>query len=156
MATRPETSWRPGGAGGDRQMNLPSQPARPRPPTIGADNAMPRRRPEDPGRCDAATFNFKAPGPSRTLAATGRCWQRRRLPRGFSLVELLVYMTVLVVILGVGYSALYHCLDQTAALSRSTDDIANALHAGEDWRADLRNATGLIQVRNLPQEQILQ
>jgi hypothetical protein len=74
--------------------------------------------------------------------------------RGISLIEMLVYMSVLIVIMGVGYAALYRCMDNSAALQYITDDIANALHAGEDWRADVRAAGGKIQIENLPHEQI--
>ena len=81
--------------------------------------------------------------------------RRLRHLRGISLVEMIVYMAVLVVLIGVGYSALYRSLDNAAALRHSTDDIANALHAGEDWRADLRAAGGKIQIENLTDEQIL-
>ena len=75
--------------------------------------------------------------------------------QGISLVEMLVYMSVLIVIVGVGYTALYRCLDNSNALRRSADDIANALHTGEDWRADVRAADGKIQLESLPDEQIL-
>lgn len=75
--------------------------------------------------------------------------------RGISLIEMLVYMGVLFVIIGVGYSALYRCMDNSTALRHSADDIANALHAGEDWRADLRAASGNIQIENLPDEQVI-
>jgi hypothetical protein len=78
-----------------------------------------------------------------------------RSTRGISLIEMLVYMGMLVVITGVGFSALYHCLDNSTALRRSADDISNALHTGEDWRADLRAASGKIQIENLPDEQII-
>jgi Tfp pilus assembly protein FimT len=78
-----------------------------------------------------------------------------RSRQGISLIEMLVYMSVLVVILGVGYSALYRCLDHSNALRRSADDIANALHAGEDWRADIRVAGGRIQLETLPDGQII-
>lgn len=80
---------------------------------------------------------------------------RSRFRQGISLIEMLVYMSVLVVILGVGYSALYRCLDHSRALRRSADDIANALHAGEDWRIDVRAASGNIQLENMRDEQIV-
>ena len=60
--------------------------------------------------------------------------------RGMALIELLVYMGVLLVLMGVGYAAFYRCLDNSTALRQSADDIVNALHAGEDWRGDVRTA----------------
>ncbi len=68
---------------------------------------------------------------------------------------MLVYMSVLIVIIGVGYTALYRCMDNSNALRRSADDIANALHAGEDWRADVRAAGVKVEVETTPDEQIL-
>jgi len=79
----------------------------------------------------------------------------RRTSLGISLIEMLVYMSVLLVILGVGYAALYHSMSFSTALRRSSDDIVNALRAGENWRADLRAATGPIQVEATPDEQII-
>lgn len=74
--------------------------------------------------------------------------------RGMALIELLVYMSVLLVLLGVGYAAFYRCLDNSTALRQSADDIVNALHAGEDWRGDVRNAAR-ISLDRTPSEQIL-
>ena len=97
------------------------------------------------GRQDAALYGRPGGPPPHCKPAL----------RGLSLIEMLVYMGVLFVIIGVGYSALYRCMDNSTALRHSADDIANALHAGEDWRADLRAAAGNIQIENLPDEQIL-
>lgn len=74
---------------------------------------------------------------------------------GFTLVEMLVYISVLLVIVGVGFSALYRCMDTSRALSRNTSDIADALHAGEDWRADVRAAVAPIQMQTNADEWIL-
>jgi len=66
---------------------------------------------------------------------------------GWLLIESLVYMSVLTVILGLGLGAFYVCWDYSKALHYATDDINAALHAGERWRADIRNATGKITVK---------
>lgn len=79
----------------------------------------------------------------------------RKTKSGISLIEMLVYMSVLLVIMGVGYAALYNCMDYSTALRGSSDDIVNALHAGENWRADLRASTGQIQLQTTPDEQII-
>ena len=65
---------------------------------------------------------------------------------GYLLIECLVYLSVIVVILGLGLGAFYTCWDYSKALHYATDDINAALHAGERWRADIRNATGKITV----------
>ncbi len=69
---------------------------------------------------------------------------RGRAPAGYLLIECLVYMSVIVVILGLGLGAFYLCWDRSKALYYATDDINGALHAGERWRADIRSATGKI------------
>ncbi|HKI68612.1 MAG TPA: hypothetical protein VKA67_03425, partial [Verrucomicrobiae bacterium] len=50
--------------------------------------------------------------------------------------------------LGMGTAAFYVLWDNSAALISSTDDIASALRAGEQWREDVRNATGIITVKS--------
>jgi hypothetical protein len=69
-----------------------------------------------------------------------------RARAGYLLIECLVYLSVIVVILGLGLGAFYVCWDYSKALHYATDDINAALHAGERWRADIRNATGKITV----------
>ena len=59
----------------------------------------------------------------------------------YSLIEMLVYISILAVLLGVSYAALYRCMDNSTALRRSSEDIASAIHAGEQWRSDVRAAT---------------
>ena len=71
---------------------------------------------------------------------------RARAQAGYLLIECLVYLSVIVVILGLGTGAFYVCWDHSKALHFATDDINAALHAGERWRADIRNATGKITV----------
>ena len=61
--------------------------------------------------------------------------------RAYFLIEVLVYIGVIVALLGVGYSAMYRCIDSSIALRRNADDIARALHTGERWRADVRSAS---------------
>ena len=65
---------------------------------------------------------------------------------GYLLIECLVYLSVIVVVLGLATGAFYVCWDHSKALHQATDDINAALHAGERWRADIRKATGKITV----------
>jgi hypothetical protein len=62
------------------------------------------------------------------------------------LIECLFYMAMLMVVLGVATKAFYNCWDNSRALRRNADDIVRALHAGDQWRADVRAATGPIQL----------
>jgi len=73
-----------------------------------------------------------------------------RIRAGYLLIECLVYMSVIVVVLGLGTGAFYVSWDHSKALHYATDDITAALHAGERWRADLRSATGNITVETGP------
>lgn len=61
--------------------------------------------------------------------------------RGYLLIEAMIYIAVLSALLGVGYSAMYRCIDGSIALRRNAEEITSALHAGERWRADVRSAT---------------
>jgi hypothetical protein len=59
---------------------------------------------------------------------------------GYMLTEALVYIGLVFVLLGIGYTAMYRCIDSSVALRRNADDILGAVHAGEQWRADIRLA----------------
>jgi len=59
---------------------------------------------------------------------------------GYMLTEALVYIGLVFVLLGIGYVAMYRCIDSSVALRRNADDILGAVHAGEQWRADIRLA----------------
>lgn len=74
---------------------------------------------------------------------------------GYLLIECLVYISVLLILLNVGYSAFYRCIENSVALRRNADDIVNALNAGERWRTDLRTANGTIRFEVLAEKRIL-
>ncbi len=74
-----------------------------------------------------------------------------RVRSGYLLIEWLVYLGVITVILGLALGAFYRCWDYSKALHYATDDINTALHAGERWRADIRNATGRIILETTPE-----
>lgn len=67
--------------------------------------------------------------------------RRRARRRGITLIECLVYIGALATVFGLGTAAFYHCSESSAALRRNADDIAQVLHVGELWRADVRAAT---------------
>ena len=88
--------------------------------------------------------------------------QQRRAPvppragnGAYLLAELLVYMTVLLIIVAVGYAAMFRCWDASAALRRNTRDISSAVQAGERWRDDVRGATGQIRLETNSLDQVL-
>ena len=68
-----------------------------------------------------------------------------RSQRGYLLVEALVYIGLVFVVLGVGYAAMYKCIDNSMVLRRNADDILSAVHSGEVWRRDVRSARGPIR-----------
>jgi len=70
---------------------------------------------------------------------------RRQNESGVTLIECLVYISLVFVILGMATAAFYRCFDNMKALRRNTDDITQALQVGELWRADIRAATRPIQ-----------
>jgi len=74
---------------------------------------------------------------------------------GYLLMEMLVYISVVFIVLGVGYAALYKCMDNSAALRRGAADIAAALSAGERWRADLRGTTATPMLEATSEETVL-
>ncbi|MBI3881795.1 MAG: hypothetical protein HY301_17240 [Verrucomicrobia bacterium] len=53
----------------------------------------------------------------------------------------MIYVAVLALVLAVAGAVFYHGLGQSTNLRRNAEDIAGALHAGEQWRADLRRAS---------------
>jgi prepilin-type N-terminal cleavage/methylation domain-containing protein len=77
----------------------------------------------------------------------------RRGLRGFTLIECLVYISVMTVILAIGLAAFYRCWDDNKAITRNSNDIVRTLKAGEAWRADVRGATGPISVVTTNSEQ---
>ncbi|MGH7953463.1 MAG: hypothetical protein ACREFE_16330 [Limisphaerales bacterium] len=74
---------------------------------------------------------------------------------GVFLIECLVYIAVFAIIFGVGTAAFYLLWDKSEAIRYMTDDISGALRAGEQWRADVRSATGKIEIENLSKGELL-
>lgn len=65
----------------------------------------------------------------------------RHHSNAYSLIEMLVYISILFVVFALGYSALYHSRQNSIDLKRNADDITRTLDAGERWRADIRAST---------------
>lgn len=94
--------------------------------------------------------------PTRKLSPASRegTGKLRSAQRAYYLIEALVYIVVSFIVIGAAFVAFYQCLENSLALRRSADDVANALHAGERWRADVRAVSGQIRTRGTGAERI--
>lgn len=96
-------------------------------------------------------FNF----PTRRIISPPCSLRRPTHHHAFTLIETLVYMSMLFIILGLGYAAMYRSMDASAGLRRDASDITQALDAGERWRQDVRDATQPIRLEHGDNQQIL-
>jgi len=108
-----------------------------RAPNFITDHAFSRKR-WSPG-----TSSVGANPPSATKAPEG---SQSRYCAAYFLVECLVYIAMLAIILVVVMRGFSHCFDNYRAVRRNSDDIIRVLHVGEQWRADIRAATGSAQL----------
>jgi len=83
-------------------------------------------------------------------------FQTKRGPSaGYLLTEALVYISVVFVILGIGYAAMYRSIRYSLELRRSAEDIAKALNIGEQWRNDIRAASVRIDWEQVEGERVM-
>ena len=75
--------------------------------------------------------------------------------RGVMLLECVTYIGIFALLFGFVTAAFYECWDSSAAFRRTGDDVVLSLHAGEHWRADVRAATGPIQVSEGNEGQVM-
>ena len=80
---------------------------------------------------------------------------RQRASAGYLLTEALVYISVVVVILGIGYAAMYRSIRYSLNLRRSAEDISKALNVGERWRDDIRAANIRIDWEQIDGERVM-
>src|SRR5262245_47461920 len=92
--------------------------------------------------------------PRRSCDSGGTRQMKRNSAAGFTLIELLAYIGVLVILFGAGYTFMFRCMNDSISLRRATEDIADVLQVGENWRADVRAASS-VQLENAPNEHIL-
>lgn len=78
-----------------------------------------------------------------------------RPQEAFTLIETLVYMSMLVILITLGYAAMYKSMDASTGLRRNASDITQALDAGERWREDVRPATQPLRVEQTNDETLL-
>jgi len=62
------------------------------------------------------------------------------------LVECITYFAVFLILSATAMGSFYLCWDHSKALISASDDISAALTAGERWRADVRAASGTINI----------
>ena len=74
---------------------------------------------------------------------------------GIMLFECLVYIALLFVVTGIAFAAFYSCWENSIRLRNNADDITHTLTVGEQWREDIRRATGPITLENQPDGQRL-
>jgi len=79
----------------------------------------------------------------------------RRWFRGITLVECLVYISSLAVVTGLAFGVFYRAMDFWRDMRRFGDQTIRALQCGERWRADVRAATGPIELERKDGGQIL-
>ena len=73
----------------------------------------------------------------------------------FTLIECVVYCSVLFMVVGLAFMTYYRVEQNNRRLRQNADDILRVLRAGEQWREDIRHATGLIQTAASTAEQEL-
>ncbi len=73
----------------------------------------------------------------------------------FTLIETLVYMSMLILVIALGYAAMYKSMDASTGLRRNAADITQALDAGERWREDVRNAAKPLRVEKISNDETL-
>ena len=76
----------------------------------------------------------------RRVGYLSQRYRDRHDQSGYFLIELLIYLGVLVIVMGVAFGAFYRCLDSSRNLARNAEDVIQAVRAGELWRADIRLA----------------
>lgn len=65
---------------------------------------------------------------------------------GIVLIECMVYIAAFAVVLTLAFASLHRTWLTSKALRRNAGDITAALHAGEQWRTDIRQAVAPIEI----------
>jgi len=65
--------------------------------------------------------------------------------RGALILEVIAYLAIFVVVLGMATDAFYQSWSASGALRRDAEQISQSMQAGERWRADVRGASGEIE-----------
>jgi hypothetical protein len=70
----------------------------------------------------------------------------RRRQAGIVLIDCMVYIATFFVVVTLAFGALHRAWNAHRSIKRSAEDIAAAVRAGEQWRADLRGASGPLEL----------
>jgi hypothetical protein len=76
--------------------------------------------------------------------------------KGYMLLECMAYISVVFVVLGVGYLAFYKSMRNAADLRRTAQELMGSVNVGELWRADLRMPGAKAQLDQHDETQVLQ
>jgi hypothetical protein len=74
---------------------------------------------------------------------------RKARSRGLLMIEVIFYMGIFTLLLGLAIDSLCHCWDASAAFRRDAGRISQSLQAGECWRADVRRASAPIERKSV-------
>ena len=72
----------------------------------------------------------------------------RQRARAIVLIDCLIYLSMFFVISGVAFEVFYRTFENSRLVTRSAQDIAGAIQAGERWRDDVRQAVGPLRVED--------
>lgn len=76
--------------------------------------------------------------------------------RGISLVEMMVYIAVLAVIMGIGFSAVVRLWSVSRQMRVESDDLRAVLATGDRWREDIRGSGGRIVLKTEGDSHVLE
>jgi len=72
--------------------------------------------------------------------AGGQVGGREREASGIMLMECLFYLSIWMVVVGLGFTLFYRVYSQSKQLARVSDQVVQTLRAGEQWRKDVRGS----------------
>lgn len=73
---------------------------------------------------------------------------RRHRERAIVLIDCLIYIAMFFVITGVAFEVFYRTFENSRLVTRSAQDIAGAIQAGERWRDDVRQASAPLRLED--------
>jgi Tfp pilus assembly protein PilE len=87
-----------------------------------------------------ATETVALPNPSESLRCKVGARELKGQRAGYLLLEMMVFLALMAVIVGLAFSAYYRCADNSKRLQENAADILATVQAGERWRDDIRLA----------------
>jgi type II secretory pathway component PulJ len=65
---------------------------------------------------------------------------------GVALIECMVYIAILSLVLALGFAAFIEAVERATRMDRKATQIVQAVQAGEQWRADIRQAIEVAKI----------